>query len=56
VTERTAIREEVPRPKAAGARIIRPLELVSHATAAFGVSRLPAITHELVGAESLWMG
>jgi uncharacterized RmlC-like cupin family protein len=29
---------------------------VAHATAASGVSRLPAITHESVGAESLRMG
>jgi len=36
--------------------VIRPLELVSHAVAAAGVSRLPAITHELVGAEKLWVG
>jgi uncharacterized RmlC-like cupin family protein len=38
------------------ARVIRPLELVSHAIAAAGISRIPAITHELVGAEKLWIG
>jgi uncharacterized RmlC-like cupin family protein len=39
-----------------GARIIRPLELVSHAIESAGVARLPAITHELVGSDHLWMG
>jgi len=38
------------------ARVIRPLELVSHAIAAAGISRIPAITHELVGADKLWIG
>jgi uncharacterized RmlC-like cupin family protein len=38
------------------ARIIRPLELASHAIAAAGISRIPAITHELVGADKLWIG
>lgn len=37
-------------------RIIRPLELASHATESAGVSRLPAITHELVGSDKLWVG
>ncbi len=37
-------------------RIIRPLELVSHAREGAGVSELPAITHELVGSEQLGMG
>jgi uncharacterized RmlC-like cupin family protein len=37
-------------------RVIRPLEQVSHAIAAAGISRIPAITHELVGADKLWMG
>ncbi|MDB5308154.1 MAG: cupin 2 protein [Gemmataceae bacterium] len=44
------------RPVHPGVRVIRPLELVSHAIAAAGVSRLPAITHELVGADKLWIG
>ena len=39
-----------------GARIIRPLELASHAIESAGIARLPAITHELVGADHLWMG
>jgi uncharacterized RmlC-like cupin family protein len=38
------------------ARIIRPLELVSHAIASAGITRIPAITHELVGANELWIG
>jgi uncharacterized RmlC-like cupin family protein len=29
---------------------------VSHAIAAAGISRIPAITHELVGADKLWIG
>lgn len=37
-------------------RVIRPLELVSHAIAAAVISRIPAITHELVGADKLWIG
>ena len=37
-------------------RIIRPLELASHAIEAAGVSRIPAITYELVGANRLWVG
>jgi uncharacterized RmlC-like cupin family protein len=37
-------------------RVIRPLELVSHAIAATGISRIPAITQELVGADKLWIG
>lgn len=37
-------------------RVIRPLELVSHAITADGISRIPAITHELVGADKLWIG
>lgn len=39
-----------------GAWVIRPLELVSHAVATHEISHLPAITHELVGAEKLWIG
>jgi uncharacterized RmlC-like cupin family protein len=38
------------------ARIIRPLELVSHAREAAGIAQLPAITHELVGSEHLGVG
>jgi uncharacterized RmlC-like cupin family protein len=38
------------------ARVIRPLELASHAIAAAGISRIPAITHESVGADKLWIG
>lgn len=38
-------------------RVIRPLELASHARRAnAGVSRLEGITHELVGADQLWVG
>lgn len=48
--------DEDIRAEGAGARIIRPLELVSHAIESAGISRLPAITHELVGADHLWMG
>ena len=44
-----------PRPEQE-ARVIRPLDLVSHALEASGIARLPAITHELVGAEKLWVG
>ena len=44
------------RPDGLVPRIIRPLELVSHTVHSDGVSRLPAITHELVGADKLWMG
>src|SRR5439155_7327149 len=40
----------------AGARVIRPLDLVSHAIAAAGISRIPVITHELVGSDRLWIG
>jgi uncharacterized RmlC-like cupin family protein len=39
-----------------GLRVIRPLDLVSHAIHTAGVSRLPGITHELVGANKLWVG
>jgi uncharacterized RmlC-like cupin family protein len=39
-----------------GARVIRPLELASHAVSSAGISRLAAITHELVGADKLWIG
>jgi uncharacterized RmlC-like cupin family protein len=55
VTTRTALVEDHG-SKRHEARIIRPLELVSHAIEAAGVSRLPAITHELVGADKLWIG
>jgi uncharacterized RmlC-like cupin family protein len=55
VTRRTAIVVGPLRPEQE-ARIIRPLDLVSHALEAAGISRLPAITHELVGAEKLWVG
>ncbi|MBN9523438.1 cupin domain-containing protein [bacterium] len=41
---------------AAGARVIRPLELASHHSTTAGIARLPGITHELVGADRLWMG
>ena len=44
------------RDVSAGARVIRPLELVSHAIATAGISQIPAITHELVGADKLWIG
>ena len=56
MTSRTAGTQERIRPEETGARIIRPLELVSHAIAAAGISQIPAITHELVGAEKLWIG
>lgn len=48
--------EEDIRTEGKDARIIRPLELVSHAIESAGVARLPAITHELVGSDHLWMG
>ncbi|HJZ59271.1 MAG TPA: cupin domain-containing protein [Gemmataceae bacterium] len=51
----TAVGEQ-GQPLHCEARVIRPLELVSHAIGAAGVSRLPAITQELVGAEKLWVG
>jgi uncharacterized RmlC-like cupin family protein len=56
VMTRTRTDDGQTRLKHADARVIRPLELVSHAIAAAGVSRIPAITHELVGADKLWIG
>ena len=53
MTTRTALSTE---PGTPGPRIIRPLELVSRAVASGGISRLPAITRELVGADRLWIG
>jgi uncharacterized RmlC-like cupin family protein len=53
VTTRIALANETG---PTGARVIRPLELASHAVSSGGVSRLPAITHELVGADKLWIG
>lgn len=38
------------------ARIIRPLELVSRSVSSDGIARLPAISHELVGSDRLWVG
>ena len=38
------------------ARVIRPLELASHSIAAAGISLIPAISREFVGADKLWMG
>ncbi len=52
---RTASVDAPPRPEQT-ARVIRPLDLVSHALEEAGISRLPAITHELVGADKLWVG
>jgi uncharacterized RmlC-like cupin family protein len=56
VTTRTAPAEDLGRSGGHGARIIRPLELVSHAIASAGITRIPGITHELVGANELWIG
>jgi uncharacterized RmlC-like cupin family protein len=56
VTLRIASFDEDIRSEWKDARIIRPLELVSHAIESAGVARLPAITHELVGSDHLWMG
>ncbi len=38
------------------ARVIRPLDLATHAIATAGLSLIPAISHEFVGADKLWMG
>jgi uncharacterized RmlC-like cupin family protein len=56
VSKRTVFIESDLRPEEHEARIIRPLELVSHAREAAGVSEFPAITHELVGSEQLGVG
>lgn len=55
MTTQTELTGEQTRPEG-GTRIIRPLDLVSHARAAADFSRYPAITRELVGAEKLWVG
>src|SRR4051812_23427964 len=56
VSKRTVFHWDDTRPEVQEARIIRPLELVSHAREAAGFSELPAITHELVGSEQLGVG
>jgi len=56
VTRSTALIGERPWSGEAGVRVIRPLELVSHSITSAGISRIPAITHELVGADRLWIG
>jgi uncharacterized RmlC-like cupin family protein len=56
MSKRTTRSDRLNIPSSAAVRIIRPLELVSHAVSGPGVSRMAAITHELVGAESMWVG
>jgi uncharacterized RmlC-like cupin family protein len=56
VVTRTVLDEHRARPEDHGARVIRPLELATHAIASAGISRLPAITHDLVGANKMWIG
>ena len=55
MTRRTTIVPSTHPPEQT-ARVIRPLDLVSHALEVAGISRLPGITHELVGADKLWVG
>ena len=52
-TDRTGQRGSVRDPKKPDRR---PLELAARARAMRGVSRMSAITHELVGAETMWVG
>ena len=53
---RLLLDEQLARPAGSETRVIRPLELALHAIESAGISRIPAITHELVGADKLWIG
>jgi uncharacterized RmlC-like cupin family protein len=56
MTTHTLLAHERTASMPSEARIIRPLELASHSVATRGVTRMAAITHELVGAETMWVG